>query len=182
MIEFADGTLDLPLPPRPVETAKDLAQPSTLQNQETDEADEESAAVHLETGEFPAEPETDLPSATEERRAPELAQEASDSNLEASIEPTKPETPSEPSLQLPADPQKPVKKSRIRWNASSAVLRERICFRHESHLLISSCGSFDTLRKREIFDLQPKRRVAAVSIFVETFFETLKSQIGNRRW
>src|SRR6202023_3614368 len=56
VIEFADGTLDLPLPPRPIETAKGGAQPSARQNLEGDEtdgsADDESSTALLETNEL----------------------------------------------------------------------------------------------------------------------------------
>src|ERR1700731_4111112 len=52
VIEFADGTLDLPLPPRPVETAKGGARPIAHQNLENEEAegspDEESSSAQLE--------------------------------------------------------------------------------------------------------------------------------------
>ena len=44
----------------------------------------------------------------------------------------------------------------------------------QPRLLISSCGSFDTLRRREISGLRPSNRVAVVSIFAETFFETFE--------
>src|SRR6202035_5797459 len=53
VIEFADGTLDLPLPPRPVETTKGGGQPSAHQSPESEEpdgsADDESSAALLET-------------------------------------------------------------------------------------------------------------------------------------
>jgi hypothetical protein len=81
VIEFADGTLDLPLPPRPVETAKGGARPIAHQNLENEEAegsaDEESSSAQLE--------------------AEELAGESS-------VEPARAEATLEPSLQLPAEP------------------------------------------------------------------------------
>jgi hypothetical protein len=105
VIEFADGTLDLPLPPRSVETAKGGAHPSSNQNLEGEEADdspdEESSTAQLETEEMPAESESELTSAAKEERASGIAQEERDSNAESTI----PDVALEPSLQLPAEPQ-----------------------------------------------------------------------------
>ena len=59
VIEFADGTLDLPLPPRPAETAKGNARPTAHQNLESEEADgspeEESSSAQLEAEELAGE-------------------------------------------------------------------------------------------------------------------------------
>jgi hypothetical protein len=81
VIEFADGTLDLPLPPRPVETAKGGARPIAHQNLENEEAegspDEESSSAQLEAEELAA---------------------------ESSVEPARAEATLEPSPQLPTEP------------------------------------------------------------------------------
>ena len=108
VIEFADGTLDLPLPPRPIEAAKGEVHPSTHQDLEVEEADgssdEESSTAQSETEAMSAESEAGLTSAAQEGQAPETVQEASDSDPESSLEPARPEAALEPSLQLPADP------------------------------------------------------------------------------
>ena len=74
------------------------------------------------------------------------------------------------------------KRHRNRWKGLQVTLRERICFHHQPRLLISSCGSSDTLRKREISGLRLSNRAGVVSIFTETFFETSRSRIVNRTW
>jgi hypothetical protein len=116
VIEFADGTLDLPLPPRPAEATKGGAHPSPHQGLEGEEAggspDEESAAVQLETDDIPIESEPELSSSAQEGHAPELGQDEPDTNPESSLEPARPEAASEPSLQLPADPQELVETER----------------------------------------------------------------------
>jgi hypothetical protein len=104
VIEFADGTLDLPLPPRLVEAAKGSAQSSARQNLEVEESDgsldEESATAQLETDETTSEPEPKLTSAAEEEGS-EIALEESTSNSESSPESAK-ESP-ETSAPLPTD-------------------------------------------------------------------------------
>jgi hypothetical protein len=109
VIEFADGTLDLPLPPRLVEAAKGGGRPSTPQEFEGEEADssldEEPSTVRLETDEVPAESEPELAAAEVEGRSSEIAQEEPDTNPESSVEPPKSKLPAEPSLELPTDPQ-----------------------------------------------------------------------------
>jgi hypothetical protein len=118
IIEFADGTLDLPLPPRPVEAAKATTQPSTQQNLEAEEAEdsheEEAITAQLETEESPTESKTDLAPAAEERRAPELPQEVPDSKPASSVEPAEPTS----SLPLPADPQEHVETASLERLAS----------------------------------------------------------------
>jgi hypothetical protein len=107
VIEFADGTLDLPLPPRPLESAKG-AVPSAHQNLEGEEADispeEESANAQLETDEMPADPEPELTAAATGDDASQIAPEERESNLESSLEPAKPEVASEPTLKLSTEP------------------------------------------------------------------------------
>jgi hypothetical protein len=107
VIEFADGTLDLPLPPRPLESAKG-AVPSAHQNLEGEEADispeEESANAQLETDEMPADPEPELAAAATGDDASQIAPKEPESNLESSLEPAKPEVASEPTLKLSTEP------------------------------------------------------------------------------
>jgi hypothetical protein len=104
VIEFADGTLDLPLPPRSLETAKGGANPSAQRNLDGEESesasDEESATVLLEANE--SKPEVTANSHTDQ--VAEAALDERDSNPESSLEPARPETASEPSLQLSAEP------------------------------------------------------------------------------
>jgi hypothetical protein len=118
IIEFADGTLDLPLPPRPAEAAKATTQPSTQQNLETDEAEdsheEDSTTPRLQTEESPAESKTDLTPAAEEPRTPELPQDAPDSKPESSIKPAEPA----PSLPLPSEPDEHVETASLERLAS----------------------------------------------------------------
>jgi hypothetical protein len=108
VIEFADGTLDLPLPPRPIEAAKGGVHPSTHQDLEVEEADgsldEESSTAQSETEAMSAESEPGLSSGAQEGQVSETVQDASDSDPESSLEPARPEAALEPSLQLPADP------------------------------------------------------------------------------
>jgi hypothetical protein len=108
VIEFADGTLDLPLPPRSLEVAKGGGRPSAHPSSEGDEADgsadEESALVTLETEEMPVESEPELTSATDDGRESEGAADEAESSTESSLEATAPESPLEPALQLPKDP------------------------------------------------------------------------------
>jgi hypothetical protein len=116
VIEFADGTLDLPLPPRLVETAKGGTHHSAQQLIETEEMDgaleEESSAAQLETDELPAESEPELSAAAEETQTSEITREEPDAKTEPSLEPARLEAPSEPSLQLPNDSQELVETER----------------------------------------------------------------------
>jgi hypothetical protein len=107
VIEFADGTLDLPLPPRPIEAAKGGAQPSARQNLEGDEtdgpADDESSTALLETSELSAESKPEVTADTQADRSSEIASEERVSRPETPVESVSSETAAEPSLQLPAD-------------------------------------------------------------------------------
>jgi hypothetical protein len=107
VIEFADGTLDLPLPPRPVEAAKGGADHSAQQNLEGEEsdgsADDESSTALLETNELPAQSKPEIAADAQAGHASETALEEPDSSPESSVESVGPETTTEPSLQLPAD-------------------------------------------------------------------------------
>jgi hypothetical protein len=107
VIEFADGTLDLPLPPRSMEGAKGGARPSSQQSPEGEEtdgsADEESSIVQLEAEEISGESEPELSSAAKDGRESEVAPGEPEANPESSLEPTTSEAPLEPTLQLPGD-------------------------------------------------------------------------------
>jgi hypothetical protein len=107
VIEFADGTLDLPLPPRPIEAAKGGAQPSARQNLEGDEtdgsADDESSPALLETSELSAESKPKVTADTQADRSSVIASEERVSSPETPVESVSSETAAEPSLQLPAD-------------------------------------------------------------------------------
>ena len=107
VIEFADGTLDLPLPPRPIETAKGGAQPSARQNLEGDEtdgsADDESSTALLETNELSVESKPEVTADTRADRSSEIAPEEPVSSPETPVESVSSETAAEPLLQLPAD-------------------------------------------------------------------------------
>jgi hypothetical protein len=107
VIEFADGTLDLPLPPRPVEAAKGGADHSAQQNLEGEEsdgsADDESSTALLDTNELPARSKPEIAANAQASHASETALERPDSSPESSVESVGPETTTDPSLQLPAD-------------------------------------------------------------------------------
>jgi hypothetical protein len=107
VIEFADGTLDLPLPPRPVEAAKGGADHSAQQNLEGEEsdgsADDESSTALLDTNELPAQSKPEIAADAQASHASETALERPDSSPESSVESVGPETTTDPSLQLPAD-------------------------------------------------------------------------------
>jgi hypothetical protein len=107
VIEFADGTLDLPLPPKPAETEKGGAHPSTQLNLEIEKADsspdEESEAALLEADEeVNAGSEREPSPAVGEVRAPETAGEESFSH--PGLRPAEPESTLRPSLELASDP------------------------------------------------------------------------------
>jgi hypothetical protein len=103
VIEFADGTLDLPLPPRPAESAKSGQNSSHDQNSEIEESDgaaeEESLTGQSETDEMLVEPELEVSSAATETPVPENILDGN-SNSQASLEPVTAETVAEPSLSL----------------------------------------------------------------------------------
>ncbi len=107
IIEFADGTLDLPLPPRPIEATKGGANPSAQQNLEAEEtdgsADDESSTTILETNETPAESRPEATADAQAGLASESALDESGSNPESPLESPGAETAIEPSLRLPPD-------------------------------------------------------------------------------
>jgi hypothetical protein len=104
VIEFADGTLDLPLPPRSLETAKGGANSSAQRDSDGDEnddaSDEEPATVLLESSESKTETTADAHT----DQVGEVILEESEPNSESSLEPRKPEAASEPSLQSADEP------------------------------------------------------------------------------
>src|SRR5208337_2073717 len=107
VIEFADGTLDLPLPPKPAESEKGSVHPSAQLNLEIEKADsspdEESEAVLLEADEeVNADSEREPSPAVEEVRAPEAAGEESVRHTAASA--AEPESTLRPPLELASDP------------------------------------------------------------------------------
>jgi hypothetical protein len=120
VIEFADGTLDLPLPPRSLETTKGGANPSAQRNldgEENDSApDEEPATALLETNELSSESKGEVngdPPADQTADAPtdqvaEVALDESGPNPDSSLEPVRPETASQPSLRIAAEPPEPL--------------------------------------------------------------------------
>src|ERR1700731_1155366 len=103
VIEFADGTLDLPLPPRPGETAKGGVQPSARQNLESEEtdgsADDESSAAILETNELSSDSKPEVTGDSQTDHSSEIVLDEPDSNPETPVGPVKSETATEP---LPA--------------------------------------------------------------------------------
>jgi hypothetical protein len=104
VIEFADGTLDLPLPPRSLETAKGGANSSAQRDSDGDEnddaSDEEPATVLLESSESKTETTADAHT----DQVGEVILEESEPNSESSLESRKPEAASEPSLQSADEP------------------------------------------------------------------------------
>jgi hypothetical protein len=107
VIEFADGTLDLPLPPRPIEAGKGGAQPSARQNAEGDETDgsgdDESSTALLETNELSVESKLEVAADAQTDRSSEIASEEPVSSPEEPVESVSSETAAEPSLQSPTD-------------------------------------------------------------------------------
>ncbi len=103
VIEFADGTLDLPLPPRSLETAKGGANSSAQRNLDGDEtdgaSDEEPATVLLETNELSSESKAEMTADAHTDRAGEVGLEEPELDSQSALETVKPETASEPSLQ-----------------------------------------------------------------------------------
>jgi hypothetical protein len=108
VIEFADGTLDLPLPPRSLETAKGGANSSAQRNLDGDEndgaSDEEPATVLLKTNELSSESKSEMTADAQTDQVGEVGLEEPEPNPESSIEPVGAETVSEPSLQSAAEP------------------------------------------------------------------------------
>ena len=108
VIEFADGTLDLPLPPKPAESEKGSAQPSAQLNLEIEKADsspdEESEAALLEAEEeTPADSERESsPAAGRSSRVRNRWRRVGSCTLNR--QPAEPESTLRPSLELPADP------------------------------------------------------------------------------
>jgi hypothetical protein len=107
VIEFSDGTLDLPLPPKPAEAEKGSAHPSGQLNLEIEKADsspeEESEAALLEADEeVNADSEREPSPAVDQVRAPEIAGEEPVQQTES--QPAEPESTLRPSLELASDP------------------------------------------------------------------------------
>jgi hypothetical protein len=107
VIEFSDGTLDLPLPPRALETAKGNSNSSTQRNPEGDESegtsDEEAATALLETNELLSEAKTEMTTDAHADQVAETVPDEAEPNPESSLEPAKPATTSEPLLQSVAE-------------------------------------------------------------------------------
>jgi hypothetical protein len=108
VIEFADGTLDLPLPPRPLETAKGgttSAAQQSLEGEENDSSlDEESATVLPAASELSNEPKREVTADAHPVHVSGTALDKPDSNPESSLESVTAQTASEPSLELAVDP------------------------------------------------------------------------------
>jgi hypothetical protein len=108
VIEFADGTLDLPLPPRSLETSKGGANSSAQRGPDGDESDgasdEEPATVLLETGELSGESKTEMTSDAHTDQIGEVILEEPEPNPESSLEPMKREAASEPPIQSAVEP------------------------------------------------------------------------------
>ena len=104
VIEFADGTLDLPLSPKPAEAEKGSVQPSAqVEIEKTGSSpDEESETALLVTEELPAVPEGEPNPAVNEAHAPETAGEEAVRDIE--LQPAEPDSTLPPSLELASDP------------------------------------------------------------------------------
>jgi len=108
VIEFADGTLDLPLPPKPAESEKGSVHSSAQLNLEIAKADsspdEGSDPALLEANEeVNADSEREPSPPIDEVRAPEAATEGSFSHPESPREPAGPELTLHSSIELPQD-------------------------------------------------------------------------------
>jgi len=108
VIEFADGTLDLPLPPKPVEAEKGGVHPSAQLNLEIEKPDsspdEESETALLEAEEeVPADSEREPGLAADDARTPGTAGEESVSHSESPHEPAEPELTLQRSVELPPE-------------------------------------------------------------------------------
>ncbi|MBV8533179.1 MAG: hypothetical protein JO207_05200 [Verrucomicrobia bacterium] len=105
VIEFADGTLDLPLSPKPAESAKGSAQPSAQQSLETEKAghssDDEPEPPLLEAEEIQTGSEGELTPAAGEGRAPETAGKEPVAHTESPHESAEQEVALRPSLEPP---------------------------------------------------------------------------------
>src|SRR5215469_6715414 len=103
VIEFADGTLDLPLPPKPVESAKGTAHPSAQQNLETEKtghsSDDESEPALLEAEEVQTGSEGELSPGAAEAGAPENAEEEAVAHTDSPPESSEQEVALRPSLE-----------------------------------------------------------------------------------
>jgi hypothetical protein len=104
VIEFADGTLDLPLSPKPADAEKGTVQPSTRVEIEKagSSPDEESETALLEAEELPAELEGEPSPGADEARAPDTAGDELVRDTE--LQPTEPEPTLQPSLEMPPNP------------------------------------------------------------------------------
>jgi hypothetical protein len=104
VIEFADGTLDLPLSPKPADAEKGTVQPSTRVEIEKagSSPDEESETALLEAEELPAEPEGEPSPGADEARAPDTA--GGELVRDTELQPTEPEPTLQPSLEMPPNP------------------------------------------------------------------------------
>jgi hypothetical protein len=103
VIEFADGTLDLPLPPKPVESAKGSPHPSAQQNLETEKtghsSDDESEPALLEAEEVQTGSEGELSPGAAEIGAPENAGEEAVAHTDSPPESSEQEVALRPSLE-----------------------------------------------------------------------------------
>lgn len=103
VIEFADGTLDLPLPPKPAESGKGSPHPSAQQGLEAEKAghssDDELEPALLEAEEIQTGSETELSPAVAEARAPETAGEEPVAHTDSLPESSEQEVALQPSLE-----------------------------------------------------------------------------------
>jgi hypothetical protein len=109
VIEFADGTLDLPLPPKPAEPAKGSPHASAQESLETEKAghssDDESEPALLEAEEVQTDSEGELNPAMAEARAPESAGEEPVAHTDSSAESSEQEVSLQPSLEATDTPE-----------------------------------------------------------------------------
>jgi hypothetical protein len=109
VIEFADGTLDLPLPPKPAEPAKGSPHASAQESLETEKAghssDDESEPPLLEAEEVQTDSEGELNPAMAEARAPESAGEEPVAHTDSSAESSEQEVSLQPSLEATDTPE-----------------------------------------------------------------------------
>jgi hypothetical protein len=105
VIEFADGTLDLPLPPKPAESGRGSTHPSAQQSLETEKAghssDDESESAPLKAEEIQTCPEGGLSPAVAEVRASGISGEDPVVHTESAHESTDQEVALRPSLDPP---------------------------------------------------------------------------------
>jgi hypothetical protein len=109
VIEFADGTLDLPLPPKPAEPAKGSPHASAQESLETEKAghssDDESEPALLEAEEVQTDSEGEPNPAMAEARAPESAGEEPVAHTDSSAESSEQEVSLQPSLEATDTPE-----------------------------------------------------------------------------